>query len=81
MLPGMPGVELPVTPDIFLCPAASVSAVFSQSGAGSDASNDDEKPVAGACAAAVVTEAAHNAAANHNVHRIRRPMPASPTAR
>lgn len=53
MLPGMPGLVLPVTPCIFLLPWASVSAVLSQVGAGSEDSNDDEKSVAGACAIAV----------------------------
>src|SRR5207247_1011029 len=37
MLPGRPERELPVTPDIFLLPWASVSAVFVQSSARSPA--------------------------------------------
>jgi hypothetical protein len=51
MLPGMPERELPVTPDIFLLPCASVSAVFVQSSGRSLASKDDAKLVVAACAA------------------------------
>jgi hypothetical protein len=52
MLPGMPDCELPVTPDIFLLPCASVSAVFVQSSGRSLASKDDENSVVAAEAAA-----------------------------
>src|SRR5262249_10141189 len=45
MLPGMPAEELPVTPDIFLFPAASVSAVLVQVGCASAASNEDANSV------------------------------------
>jgi hypothetical protein len=40
-VPGIPGDELPVTPDIFLLPCESTSAVFSHAGAGSPLSNDE----------------------------------------
>src|SRR5262245_25062387 len=45
MLPGMPAEELPVTPDIFLFPAASVSAVLVQVGWTSAGSNEDANSV------------------------------------
>ena len=41
MFPGIPGDELPVTPDIFLLPCESTSAVLSHVGAGSPLSNDE----------------------------------------